>query len=157
MWIFYGFKVPAGPAQMESCLTALSNSSPASREVSVAETVVHYGTSAEHSQTHRTWLSTNIEASVDNRGVPTSQEGPATRTLRQLGCSIATDTKPMGSKDCLRSGSMPTERIACSARATAEERQFLEIPLWPSSFSKGENNSTARSEQTEYTTCPDKL
>lgn len=53
MGIFYGFKVPAGPAQMESCLTAL-NSSLASTTVPVADTTMHDGTSAGHSQTQRT-------------------------------------------------------------------------------------------------------
>lgn len=54
MGISYGFKVPAGPAQMESCLTALFNSSLASTKVPVADTTMDDGTSAGHSQTQRT-------------------------------------------------------------------------------------------------------
>lgn len=79
------------------------------------------------------------------------------RDFRRLGCSIATDAEPGERRVCLRGVSMPTKCIACSARATAEEGSRLRIPLCPSPPGSGESNRTARSEQTEYTTCPDSL
>lgn len=92
MGISYGFKVPAGPAQMEFCLTALFNSSLASTKVPVADTTMHDGTSAGHSQTQRTWLS-NQYRNVGRQsrtaylsGGTRDQRLPAARVQYRNGC-----------------------------------------------------------------------